>query len=97
MCGIYNSTQIYCVNTKTVLYDWYNQKVNDNKHLELENIRCFHHLNTFLGIPPSILIWCRTKIKFTFKRLSVQSLSKSLRYFKRKEKYTNIRVIYIKF
>jgi len=68
MCGIYNSTQIYCVNTNTVPYDWYNQKVNDNKYLELENIRCFHHLNTFLGIPPSILILCTTKIKFNFKR-----------------------------
>jgi len=45
MCGIYNSIQIYCVNTNTVPYDWYNQKVNDNKYLELENIRCFHHLS----------------------------------------------------
>jgi len=45
MCGIYNSTQIYCVNTNTVPYDWYNQKVNDNKYLELENIRCSHHLS----------------------------------------------------
>jgi hypothetical protein len=48
MCGIYNSTQIYCVNTNTDPYDWYNQKVNDNKYLELENIRCFHHFNTFV-------------------------------------------------
>jgi hypothetical protein len=97
MCGIYNSTQLYCVNTNTVLYDWYNQKVNDNKYLELENIKCCHHLNTFLDIPPSILIRCKTKIKFTLKRPSVQSLSELFRYFKPKDKYTNIRVMYIKF
>ena len=45
MSGIYNSIQIYCVNTNTVPYNWYNKEQNDNKYLELENIRYFHHLS----------------------------------------------------
>jgi len=45
MSVIYNTIQIYCLNTITVPYNWYNQKVNDNNYLELENIRYFHHLS----------------------------------------------------
>lgn len=60
-CVVFTTQHKYTVNSNTVTYDWYNQKVNDNKWLELENIRCFHHLNTFLGIPPSILIQCTQK------------------------------------
>lgn len=66
MCGIYNITQIYCLKN-TFPYDWYNQKVNDKKYFELENIRCFHHLNTYLGKPPCMLIQCTTTKKLLLK------------------------------
>ena len=43
MSGIYNSIQIYCVNTNTVPYNRYYKKLKDNNYLELENIRYFHN------------------------------------------------------